>query len=96
MGGRIAKLISPVTLVTGAAVSPDGTRIALRTYLQAWEWRRRPAAAFETLFAATPEEVSLALESQGESIAYTRDGKALVTTSENPPAPIWRLPRTPG
>jgi len=94
--GRLARSIAPVPLVTGAALSPDGTRLAIRTYLQAWEWRRRPGSAFAAIFAAAPEHVSLALESQGESIAYTPDGKALVTTSENPPAPIWRLERTSG
>ena len=35
----------------------------------------------------------LPLERQGESIAYTSDGKALVTTSEQIPAPLWRLRR---
>jgi hypothetical protein len=91
VGGRFAKLIEAVPLVTGAAVSPDGTRLAIRTYLQAWEWRRGSGSPFESLFAATPKEVSIHRETQGESIAYTSDGKALETTSESPPAPIWRV-----
>src|SRR5262245_52055310 len=39
VGGRFAKLIAPLPLVTGAAVSPDGTRLAIRTYTDAWEWQ---------------------------------------------------------
>ena len=94
VGGRFAKLVAPVPLVTGAAVSPDGTRLAIRTYIDAWEWRRRPGSAFATLFAADSEHVALALERQGESIAYTSDGKALVTTSEQLPAPLWRMTKS--
>jgi hypothetical protein len=91
VGGRLARLLEPLALVTGAAASPDGTRLAIRTYLQAWEWRRRPGTPFEALFRAPPQQVRIAFESQGEAVAYTLDGRSLVTTSENPPAPIWLL-----
>ncbi len=91
MGGPFAKLIAPVPLVTGAALSPDGTRLAVRTYLEAWEWHRTRGSAFESLFGARHESVRLALERQGESIAYASSGRALVTTSEQLPAPLWRL-----
>ena len=91
VGGRFAKLVAPLLLTTGAAVSPDGTRLAIRTYTDAWEWRRRPGSSFASIFAAPFEHVVLPLERQGESIAYTSDGKALVTTSEQIPAPLWRL-----
>jgi hypothetical protein len=91
VGGRFAKLVAPLPLVTGAAVSPDGTRLAIRTYVDAWEWRRRPGSPFASIFAARFEHVSIPLERQGESIAYTSDGRALVTTSEQIPAPLWRL-----
>ena len=52
VGGRFAKLVAPLLLVTGAAVSPDGTRLAIRTYTDAWEWRRRPGSPFAAIFAA--------------------------------------------
>ena len=91
VGGRFAKLVAPLPLVTGAAVSPDGTRLAVRTYTDAWEWRRPRGAPFGTLLAGTFGHVFLALERQGEAIAYTGDGGALVTTSERLPAPIWRM-----
>jgi hypothetical protein len=93
VGGRFATLVAPLPLVTGAAVSSDGTRLAIRTYGEALEWRRRPGSAFAALLAADPERISLARERQGESIAYSRDGKALATTSERLPAPIWRMAR---
>jgi len=93
VGGRFARLVAPLPLVTGAAVSPEGMRLAIRTYTDAWEWRRRRSSAFASVFEAPFAHVALALERQGESIAYTSDGKALVTTSEQIPAPIWRVAR---
>ena len=91
IGGAFANQIASLPLVTGAALSPDGTRLAIRTYWEAFEWRRRPDATFESIFEATPGHVTLALERQGESIAYSSDGRALATTSEQLPAPLWRL-----
>jgi hypothetical protein len=93
VGGRFAKLVAPVQVVTGAAVSPDGTRLAIRTYFDAWEFHSRAGSPFASVFEAPFEHIVLPLERQGESIAYTSDGKALETTSEKLPAPIWRLSR---
>jgi hypothetical protein len=90
----IAHEVALLPLVTGAAVSPDGRRLTIRTYLDAYEWRRPPGSPFADLFDADPEHVRLALERQGESIAYTGDGRSLVTTSEQLPAPLWRLRST--
>jgi hypothetical protein len=91
LSNRLARDLAPVALVTGAALSPDGTRLAIRTYVGAAEWRRAAATPFERIFAARPERVSLASEPQGEAIAYERGGGAIVTTSEQLPAPLWRL-----
>jgi hypothetical protein len=92
--GRAAAFLATVPAVTGAAVSPDGTRLAVRTYLGAYELRRRPGSSFESTLAARPEPVLLAPERQGESIAYSADGRALVTSSEQLPAPVWRVAAT--
>jgi hypothetical protein len=92
--GRGARQIEALANVTGAAVSPDGTRVAIRTYLEAYELRRAAGEPFEALFDHRAERVRLPLERQGEAIAYSRDGRSLVTTSEQLPAPIWRLART--
>lgn len=91
VGGPIEKRLAALPLITGAGLSPDGTRLAIRTYVGALEWRRSPNAPFAGLFGALPEPVALALEPQGEAIAYASDGKSLVTTSEQLPAPLWRL-----
>ena len=90
--GNGASQIAALELTTGAAISPDGSRIALRNYWVAYELRRGRGRPFESRFT-TITQVNLRPEPQGEAISYTRDGGALVTTSEQPPAPIWRYPR---
>lgn len=89
--GLSSREVALLPLVTGAALSPDGTRLAVRNYWDALEWHRRPGSPFESLFRTPPAHVSLPAERQGESIAYARDGRSLATTSEQLPAPLWRL-----
>ncbi|GAA0800471.1 hypothetical protein [Spirilliplanes yamanashiensis] len=67
--------------VTGGAVSPDGTRVVLRTYSDAYEWDVTGgdiAAAVKNKPRVTP----LPDEPFGEAIAYTPDGKNFLTVSD--------------
>jgi hypothetical protein len=91
-GGTVSE-IEKLPLVTGAATSPDNTRVVIRTYFTAIELQRTKGGVFETIFNAAPTVVSIPLERQGEAIAYTADGKAIVTTSEKVPAPIYQMTR---
>lgn len=91
--GRAVSDIEKLPLVTGAATSPDNNRVVIRTYFNALELQRAKGGAFETIFNAAPTAVSIPLERQGEAIAYTADGEAIVTTSEKVPAPIYQMTR---
>ncbi len=90
--GKALKAISQLALITGAATSPDGKRVVIRTYFTALELVRT-GGKFESLFNAEPQTIKVPLEKQGEAISYTLDGKALVTTSETVPAPLYQLVR---
>lgn len=90
--GKAIQAISQLVLVTGAATSPDGKRVVIRTYFTALELART-GGKFETLFNAEPQTLKIPLEKQGEAISYTADGKALVTTSEKIPAPLFQMLR---
>ena len=79
-------------LVTGAAVSPDGRRAVLRTYADAFEFDAPDGDLVRALTGGTPQTVALPDEPQGESIAYTPDGTALVTVSEAARPAILRYP----
>jgi hypothetical protein len=73
-------------VVTGAATSPDGGRVALRTYADAFEFDVGPGgtadAVVRAIGAGSPREIALPDEPQGESIAYSADGTALLSISE--------------
>lgn len=82
------KFASPLPggqLVTGGDVSADGKYVALRTYLQGFEF---DASKSSTWFQGKRRAVPLALEPQGEAIGYSLDGKMLVTTSEHSPCQV--------
>jgi hypothetical protein len=68
-------------LVTGGANSPDGTRVVLRTYSDAYEWTVRNGDVVTAITKTTPLITPLANEEQGTSIAYSRDGKYFLTVS---------------
>jgi len=65
----------------------------IRTYLAAIELRWAEGRPFEDVFNAEPLLVKMPVERQGEAIAYSPDGKSLVTTSEKLPAPIYQMTR---
>jgi len=81
--------------ITAADIAPDGRRLAVRCYMDGWEWRL-PAdqtdADFDRLFTTTPIRVVLPAEQQGEALCYSPDGRSLLTTSEGDRPPFWETP----
>ena len=84
-------------LITGGAVSPDGRRAVLRTYADAFEFDVTGDDVVGALTAGTPRAIPLPDEPQGESVAYTPDGTALLTISEGKDPDLLRyaLPDPP-
>lgn len=62
-------------LITDGAVSPDGRRYVLRDYFDAVIFDGAPPGREVTRF-------SLPVQTQGEAITWTSDGRALLTASE--------------
>jgi hypothetical protein len=75
---------------TGGDISSDGRRLVVRTYIEAFEWRI--AKGLTAGLRRAPLRIPLPRTTQGEAIAYTRDGRSLVTTSEQLPAPVHLIP----
>ncbi|WP_159079337.1 hypothetical protein [Plantactinospora sp. BC1] len=67
--------------ITGAARSPDGARVVLRTYADAFEWDVQGDDLVKTLTSGKPRMTALA-DPFGEAIAYTPDGKSFLTVSD--------------
>lgn len=79
-------------LITGGAISPDGTKVILRTYLAAYELKLPEGAAeFDSIWNTRPTPILLPPVPQGEAICYSVDGRSVLTTSEKAPAPLIEL-----
>ncbi|MCU1594466.1 MAG: hypothetical protein JWO12_1858 [Frankiales bacterium] len=86
-------------LTTAGDISPDGFRLVLRTYTNAWELPLPPLVAGRPRLAGafarglgTP--VTVDATRQGESIAYSSDGRSLYTLPEGKEPPLTVLSPT--
>ncbi|HVT14354.1 MAG TPA: hypothetical protein VHE55_18970 [Fimbriimonadaceae bacterium] len=73
-------------LITGGDISPDSKHVVVRTYVEALEYD--VSANFDDWFEQTPRHVRTNFEFQGEGICYSRNGQALLTTSEGSPCQV--------
>ncbi|UQU66355.1 hypothetical protein COUCH_08815 [Couchioplanes caeruleus] len=78
-GTAFARLAQGV--VTGAAMSPDGKKVVLRTYLDAFEWDVTNGDVLAAL-KNKPRQTGLPNEPFGEAITYSPDGKTFATVSD--------------
>ncbi|MEU4693615.1 hypothetical protein [Actinoplanes sp. NPDC023714] len=69
-------------VITGAALSPDGARAVLRTYADAFEFPVTQGDVIAALTGGSSRTTALPDEPQGEAIAVSQDGSALLTISE--------------
>jgi hypothetical protein len=81
-------------LVTGGAVSADGTVVALRTYTDAYLYPA-PDGDIAAALQRSPVRVPLPGESQGEAIAFEPDG-TLLSASEGTGEPVRAIEEATG
>lgn len=81
-------------LITGAASTPDGKLIALRTYTDAYLWQVDGSSSIaDTIVDSRPARVALPDAPQGEAIAFGKDS-SLHLFGEGVPSSIFRIPVT--
>ena len=81
-------------VVTGGSVSPDGRHVALCDYFQGYELVLPPGSNnFNDIWKQRMVGFDLGKRKQGESIAYSSDGKALLATSEGRRTPLIQVVR---
>lgn len=85
--GAVEGATFPGTLVTGGDVAPDGSLIVLRTYKEVLVFARAEGTTVAEALAGEPCAVAVPNEPQGEAVAVTGAGDALVTISELGPTP---------
>lgn len=85
---------SPVGLVTGGAISPDGKRIVMCDYSAGYEFTLPATAnAFDEILFQKPTPFNLGPRFIGESIAFGVDSNTVFATTEKPGAPLIRIER---
>ncbi|MFI6575243.1 hypothetical protein ACIBFB_05535 [Nocardiopsis sp. NPDC050513] len=83
----LERIDSAPLFATDAAFSPDGGRYVIRTY-----WGVNVYDAAEGVPGTSLGSFELPESDQGESIAFTPDGTALMAGTEGVDAPVWRVP----
>jgi hypothetical protein len=74
-------------IATDGAFAPDGRSFVIRTYGAAHVYEMTPRGPGDRL-----RVVNLPEQEQGESIAYSLDGRSLLVGSEGVGQPVWRVP----
>jgi hypothetical protein len=69
-------------MVTGAARSPDGSKVALRTYADAFEYDVSGGDVVKALTGGSPRVTALVSDQFGEALTYSADGKSFLTVSD--------------
>ena len=84
----------PNGFLTGGDISPDGTRVVICDYFNAYELiLPGEAKNFDEIWKQTPATIELGPREQGESIAYSPDGKSIFANSENKKSPLIEVKR---
>ncbi|SHJ08807.1 hypothetical protein SAMN05421803_103398 [Nocardiopsis flavescens] len=83
----LERVDSAPLFATDAAFGPDGTRYVIRTYWGATVYDSTDGVPGTSLGAFDLPE-----SDQGESVAFTPDGTALMAGTEGLNAPVWRVP----
>jgi hypothetical protein len=78
-------------MITGGAIAADGSRLALRTYTDAYVWPMSGSDVVAAL-SAHPIRIPLPASPQGEAISFSADGKQLVVASEGLPSAVTVVP----
>lgn len=84
----------PNGLLTGGDISPDGRRIIICDYTQAYEYILPDSAAnFDEIWKQKPEIVNIGERRQGEGVCYSVDGTSIFATSEGKKSPLIEVKR---
>ncbi|MCW2679440.1 MAG: hypothetical protein JWM62_841 [Frankiales bacterium] len=78
-------------LVTAGDIAPNGSHVALRTYTDLYEWEVE-GDDVAGAFAGKPTVTALPESRQGEGLAYTADGSAVLLSTEGAGTPVHRVP----
>lgn len=85
-GINVFHRIADVPWVTDGAFSPDGSRLVLRGYFWSADYRWSGGLPHKI------DDLNVPMQPQGEGVAFTTDGRALMYDSEGKDSEVWRAP----
>lgn len=92
--GELAVPSIPNGLLTGGAISPDGSRVIVCDYSNAYELvLPNGASGFDEMWKQRPLVVELGDRKQGEAVSYSSDGSSVLATSERKNSPVIEVKR---
>jgi hypothetical protein len=84
----------PNGFLTGGDISPDGKRVVICDYFNAYEIvLPENAKNFDEIWREKPLIVELGERAQGEAVGYSADGKSIFATSEKRNSPVIEVKR---
>ena len=84
----------PNGFVTGGDISPDGRRMVICDYSQAYEWSLpETVSQFDEIWKQEPTRIDLGKRSGGESVCYSADSLSILATSEGRNSPVIEAKR---
>lgn len=82
----------PNGLLTGGDISPDGKRVIICDYFNAYEIiLPEKAKNFDEIWTQKPQTVELGTREIGEAVGYSADGKSIFATSEKKNSPLIQI-----
>lgn len=78
----------PFTEATAGDISPDGSKILIKTKTHVFMWTRNRGESIRNAFLRSPVRVPYYPEPQGEAIGWSPDGKSYFTISEARSVPV--------
>lgn len=77
--------------ITAMDISPDGTYIAARNYIELFLWERAPTASIPQTIRTEPCTYTLPPQKQGESLGFDDTSRSIWTVSEGKNQPVIEL-----
>lgn len=90
---RTGKRPGMASMTTGGSISPDGRRLVIATYSYLHEWKLKPERPLAESLNKPALIIEPPLTRQMEGVCYDADSSTLWFTSEQLPAPLYRLRR---
>ena len=77
--------------ITSATLNPDGNLLVVRNYLAAKIYTKTATQSWTEALQSTPCRLPLPLQQQGETLAFSPDGKSLWTVSEGSKQTLYEI-----